>query len=518
MKDPPPDLPEYIELLNTSDTSVDLRDWQIGDSRSLRVISRNSFLLEPDSFLVITDDSIALANHFGDHFRILEIRSLPALNNGGDQIKLLNNQRIMSDSLEYYSDWGGKDVSIERRDPKVELSAIQENWADSPSAKKGTPGTANQVMRDQNPPIITSYDFYSNSAIEIIYDEKLDETIALEKSNYEVFPNNSLTFLSITDNRILLFFDTPFYDGQDLEINIKLQRDIFGNTIKDDAIRLSFILLSSVFPDSVVINEFLFDEIEEVLPEFIELYNRSSRNYDLKGWQIQDSGIKQATISEKFILKSKGYAVIVSESDTSYAPPGSIFIENFPALNNTWDDIILRDPSGIVIDSLQYDAGWHNPNRFDTDGVSLEKINPLSESTNKENWSSSVEIIGGTPGRQNSIFQNNGTRPGINKLDLTPNPFSPSDQDGFEDHLFINYNLDAANYVLSIQIFDRYGRRVRTLVDGEFISQKGSIIWDGFRDNGTFNRVGRYIILFEARDNSTGIKVNFKRTVVIARK
>ena len=40
------------------------------------------------------------------------------------------------------------------------------------------------------------------------------------------------------------------------------------------------------------------------------------------------------------------------------------------------DAIFLADSTGNVIDSVFYDESWHNPNLYDTDGISLERINP----------------------------------------------------------------------------------------------------------------------------------------------
>ena len=148
--------------------------------------------------------------------------------------------------------------------------------------------------------------------------------------------------------------------------------------------------------------------------------------------------------------------------------------------------------------------------------MALEKINPLGPSNESSNWSSSTDSRGGTPGSQNSIYQSPNAPEGSTGITFSSNPFSPDD-DGFEDNLFINYELDQADYLLRVRIFDRYGRKVRTLTHGKAAGFSGSLIWDGLTDDRNRNRVGIYIILFEAYNSASGKKKTFKETVVLAK-
>jgi hypothetical protein len=187
------------------------------------------------------------------------------------------------------------------------------------------------------------------------------------------------------------------------------------------------------------------------------------------------------------------------------------------SLASTNDAIYIADRSGTTIDSVYYQESWHNPNLFDTDGISLERIDPNGPSNDDSNWSSSTRVNGGTPAEENSIFQQSGSVPEEIGLFFSPNPFSPDD-DGFEDNLFINYKLDESDYLLRVRIFDRYGRLVKQLVNGTPSGFEGSLIWDGLTDARKRNRVGIYIVLFEAFNSTKGSNKTFKKTVVLARK
>ncbi|MGK7370885.1 MAG: gliding motility-associated C-terminal domain-containing protein, partial [Candidatus Halalkalibacterium sp. M3_1C_030] len=100
---------------------------------------------------------------------------------------------------------------------------------------------------------------------------------------------------------------------------------------------------------------------------------------------------------------------------------------------------------------------------------------------------------------------------------FSPNPFSPDD-DGTDDHLFINYKLDEPDYLLKVTIYDRYGRLIRKLADGQPGSFEGSLMWDGRSDEGKGNRIGIYIVVFEARNSAAGSDKAFKKTAVLARR
>jgi hypothetical protein len=59
---------------------------------------------------------------------------------------------------------------------------------------------------------------------------------------------------------------------------------------------------------------------------------------------------------------------------------------------------------------------------------------------------------------------------------------------------------------------------VRKLADAESAGFQGSLIWDGLKDDGTRNRIGIYIVIFEAFNSAEGDSRTFKETVVLARR
>src|SRR6185295_5609917 len=79
-------------------------------------------------------------------------------------------------------------------------------------------------------------------------------------------------------------------------------------------------------------------------------------------------------------------------------------VSNFPTLNNSVDKIILIDPSGLTVDSVNYNLKWYNDADKQQGGWSLELLCPDTLRYDSANWLASLDPAGGTPGRQNSQF------------------------------------------------------------------------------------------------------------------
>ncbi len=181
---------------------------------------------------------------------------------------------------------------------------------------------------------------------------------------------------------------------------------------------LSFFLIFNalvLLNGQVIINEISYNppEFGTDSLEYIELFNNGSADIDLTGYSLSDAvvdTIKNVTIA------ANGYLVIALDS---------IVFENFfgtpslewqsGALNNTGEKIVLKDPSGIVVDSVDYSDALPWPQFADgTDGAggSIENCDPNSDNNQGSNWRVSTNFIGtimtgeevyGTPGFNNTV-------------------------------------------------------------------------------------------------------------------
>ncbi|MBN1447789.1 MAG: lamin tail domain-containing protein, partial [Bacteroidetes bacterium] len=136
---------EWIELRNCSAQAVDLQNCTVHDrTRKPVQLTDAPFLLQPGAIVVC-------AAHYplGDRWSVsvdsvLVIRSLPSLNNSGDDIVLCHADGTTMDSITYTSSWlGASGVSIERI--RLDGAADRENWAPCREASGATPGLPNST-------------------------------------------------------------------------------------------------------------------------------------------------------------------------------------------------------------------------------------------------------------------------------------------------------------------------------------------------------------------------------------
>jgi hypothetical protein len=152
--------------------------------------------------------------------------------------------------------------------------------------------------------------------------------------------------------------------------------------------------------NDVVINEIMYLPISPE-PEWVELYNRSNRNINLRGWQIGDNSSLTTFVSRDIILKPGGYLVISSDSSISQVHEinSDLIIWQMPSLNNTNDAVRIKTSNNFLVDSLRYESSWGG----ESGGRSLERIIASSSSTDKSNWKTSLSINKATPGKLNSV-------------------------------------------------------------------------------------------------------------------
>jgi len=348
----------------------------------------------------------------------------------------------------------------------------------------GSSGMAKTIDRDVNllnasGEIIDTY-VYSADNEEGISDEKVVINKNNDKSNW----GNSININGTPGNSNSLTF-IPHY--------------LFGN---------------------MAINEIMYEPIAGN-SEYVEFINTSIDSIQIGGMNIytgSDTKVKLSNSSSK--LAPDEYFILSADSsifNNYYWLKGesNIRIAGSLKLLNNGTTIVLKDYWGSTIDSVSYSPSWHNKNVASTKNLSLERLNPVFDSNDKTNWSTSVNSYGGTPGRQNSVY----TQIPIHKskVSISPNPFSP-DNDGFEDFTVINFDLSRALSQVRIKVYDSQGRLVRTLVNYKPSASHNSIIFDGLDSNGRPLRIGIYILLIESVETNSGHVEVIKAPVVIARK
>jgi hypothetical protein len=166
----------------------------------------------------------------------------------------------------------------------------------------------------------------------------------------------------------------------------------------------------------VVITEIMADPTPVVgLPnaEYIEVKNVSSIPFNINGWKLSDA-TSTATITTNFVLQPDSILILCANSNVAaFSVYGrTIGVNSFPSLDNDGDALALRSPQNKTIHTVAYTIDWYGNEAKKDGGWSLEMIDTKNPCGGKDNWKASVNNLGGTPGKTNSVN-------GVN-ADVTP--------------------------------------------------------------------------------------------------
>lgn len=308
---------------------------------------------------------------------------------------------------------------------------------------------------DVTAPTIVSATATSATQLDVLFDENVDLTTSQTALNYVVNGGIGAAATAVRDNTnnalVHLTFGNSFVSATPYILTVNGVEDLSGNAISNGTANFSWLTISTPAFRDVIINEIFADPTPQVgLPalEFVEIYNRGTGNYDLNGWAFTD-GSSTAALSS-YVLGAGQYLILCSAADTaSFSPFGPVMgVSSFPSLNNTGDNLYLLDNGSNYIDSVSYSDAWYQDGVKDDGGWTLELINPNAGSgcSVAANWIASTNAAGGTPGQQNSVFNN------------SPDVTGPALQGVFAiDPTHISVCFDEAINTAQIGVLSSYG-------------------------------------------------------------
>ncbi|MBN1559957.1 lamin tail domain-containing protein [candidate division KSB1 bacterium] len=508
---------EWIEILNHSHLDIDIANWRLRDTRKSVILTRESCMLEAGSYCILTNNELDSV----ECERVIVV-NLPELNNTGDSIVLLDAVGVRIDSMSYDRSYGGgRFISLERIRSEKE-SCDPDNWSSCRAESGSTPGQVNSASPKDYDAAIGEIRFqpaqpHDGDDVRVTVDIVNAGRYALEPAVL------TLSFESIGDRVRTPIGDFIIADTDDINVysaelvwshipagihivtgEIKMHQDMLSdNNIRSDTITVSYLT------GSMVINEIMYSPIVGEC-EWVELYNRCDLCVELMNWSISDSdSLKRIPfIDAPFLIPPQHYIVIGQDSSILEKSHSAIVCAKFPSLGNEEDDVILYDGCGRIIDGVSYTSAFGGER-----GRSLERINPHTDSEERTNWTTCVHSEGHTAGHSNSIAIT--VMPKMTSLFVSPNPFSP-DGDGVEDFAGIFYSLPAILARVNLKIFDMNGRLVRFLLNNSPSGAERTVYWDGLDESGVRCRMGIYIILLQALNESQMRIECAKKTVVLA--
>lgn len=523
--DPSPvvDLPEYefVEIYNRTSKYFDLTGWKLGDASGDGTVQAG--WLYPGEYKILC--SSAAAPSFPT---AATVTSFPSLNNAGDDIVLKDNSGVIINKISYTDEWyhdpnkmdGGWSIErINANDP----CSDSDNWKASSSSLGGTPGWVNSVNNaaaDVSAPYIDLIVPVTANQLEIHFSEGMDSTSV---KNALIFTSPVLTLVANTvtsagSHMTTLTFVENFAPSQVYTVQLLGVADCWMNTA--DLVG-EFALPESPVPGDVVVNEILFDPYTGGY-DWIEVYNASNKLIDLKDWQLanfDDTIANHKTVSGHYYLTPGAYAVLGKDSvfvlqNYTAAVPGTFVYCETPSYNVDSGTVYLIYDS-VVIDNVSYTEDWHFQLLDNTDGVTLERIDPAGISNDQNNWHSAAEAIGfGTPGAKNSQYRPAELNGDFNFTSQTVSP----DNDGFEDLLQVNYEMDEPGLLGTFTIYDDRGRMIRKVFSNELLATSGTFVWDGVTDDEVKASIGTYVAVFEAFGLNGSLMFTKTKAFVVAGK
>lgn len=513
MADPTPavGLPEseYLEIYNRSDKVLDLRNWVLRNGTSDEVLG--SHILLPGAYLVLCpEESLDAFIVYGD---ALGIPSFDALGNAGDELTLFDNEGEILDQVNYSEEWYQNDAwdngghSLELINPELPCSNGF-NWKVSAAEIGGTPAAVNanlDLSPDTQAPDLTNGAIIGTQQIALSFSEPLSFS-SIEEENVNITPEISIVGIipGQENTEVLIITDDALQIGQVYTVTLTNVTDCSGNVISSIN-SVDVAIPEAHLEGDLVINEVLFNPYTGGV-DFVELYNRSNRSIDLSTWKFANREMGDLAnveaISEELLVILPGEIMAFTENRQNiyefYPLSRRSQIKAIVDLPTYADDeghVILMDNAGAIHDEFYYQKDYHFDLISDQNGVSLERIDYDRLTNDPTNWHSAASNVGfATPGYENSQLQPaNGTG---DAFSLEPDVFSP-DNDGFQDVLNITYSLEQPGSAANITIYDSDGRLVRRLVRNQLLSTKGTLSWDGIRDDGRKARIGVHILLIE---------------------
>ena len=442
---------EYIELYNRSKQPINLEGYKIWNGSAVTVLPKHS-ALKPDSFVVIYTKKTNIDFKLID---TIQVAKLVTLSNPNDIFYLTTPKDSIIDAASY-------DLSfyqnVNKAEPGLALERTRLNapcdvsaWRPSNSALGGTSGKKNSdpidLLTDLTAPLIERYYVKEDDkTISLTFNKSLNRTKATDITLYQLYEGikvDSNTILkpyfspvSETFSQTPILIDAVKFPKIDensafitIELSLKmplktnmLYKLVVTSTPKDcqDKEMLSKIYntiyiqkTEKLDSNDLIINEILVNP-ETGGSRFIELYNRSKKAFNIGSLQIKDNTRNDVKPISNFLLFPKHYVVLTEKPfyirNRYKADSFKFFIikNKLPTWNETSGNVMLFN-NDVVLDSFSYNKSWHNPLLATTDGVSLERLNPDSSSSEFKNWQSASEKSGfATPAQKNSqsrIFQ-----------------------------------------------------------------------------------------------------------------
>ncbi|MCC6721882.1 MAG: lamin tail domain-containing protein [Bacteroidia bacterium] len=269
-----------------------------------------------------------------------------------------------------------------------------------------------KIFKDTILPYIKRVESVSTDTFRIYCSEKMKHS-SLDLSNFNINKGIGSPISAIfydTDSSIIeIVFGKKINYNIVYELNILNCIDYSGLKLKDTIFNIKINKFDIPEKYELLISEIMPDPDPVVgLPnaEYVEIYNNSSNIITLYKCRIHDKS--SSIIFPDIQIFPDSFLIICDKSNENYFKKygTTLGVSNFISLNNTGDEIVLRNSNGNLIHRLIYNENDFKDNFKSNGGWSLEMIDKTNP-CNSSNYIFSISNDGGTPGKTNSVSGKN---------------------------------------------------------------------------------------------------------------
>ncbi len=269
--------------------------------------------------------------------------------------------------------------------------ASKKHWFDAISIQPYSPDTLSPTLEKITFQNTTHLQLHFSEPLATTVENKLHYVINLERNPDSVYRSPD------DPSMITLRFPTPFQQKESYELSLHGIMDPAGN-ILDTTTSFTFFLPETY---DVIIEEIYADPTpSHGLPEYeyVEILNVSNYPIHLGEWQFCDP-VRCAVLPER-VLPADSLLILCDKKYQKYfiAYGATMGLAHFPTLNNTGDQLSLKDDKGKIIHTASYDEKSYQDYEKARGGWSIEMSFPEYPCLVSDNWSASQAPSGGTPG------------------------------------------------------------------------------------------------------------------------
>jgi len=508
---------EWLELYNNGNSDLDLEGakLQTAGATFTTVFTFPHYVLRAHRFVLIGEQnitqaafSVSLAMQNGDGATD-GVRFITADGDYSDTVLYGNpNSNLLPDDTNNAGSSFAPDVaagcSLSRKADGYDTNQCEDDFV---AEAFSTPGLPNHTFIDYGL-AETSIDFEASPPL-----------LTTQINNYSLADNDTIT-ISL---QVLIGSDlTQEFDIQPIAAGswVDFSTPILVPNGDDENIIIRLMLYSDINPDnnswtsfpenpqlsSLGVNEFLYNPATDN-QEWIELFVPNSVTPESQITLEDAAGnAVQITLPDacpNYLVLCRDKTLLLNRYPDC-PESGILEVSSLPILNNDGDSILLKDGSGIVLDSLSYT------------GVASKKDISLERQVNADStitWHYCYSAAKGTPGQPNSEAPPPSALE-TGHIKLIGSPFNPLANESM--HLQYNFR-DAAN-TINCYVYALNGSKIHTIASGQEIGSSGELVWNGKDKQGKAFPRGIYVLLVEAKNSSNQYFLRKQLTVVLATK